>query len=75
MVHSSSFTTIERKTYSLLEWLGDVGGLFDGISIIASSIVSSFSAFALKAQLLTYVMKEQISNNSKTGSEESGPIE
>ena len=32
---SQSLITTERKTYSILEWIGDVGGLFDGLMIIA----------------------------------------
>ena len=28
---SQEQTVIERSTYSLLEWIGDIGGLFDGL--------------------------------------------
>lgn len=28
-------TVIERQTYSMLEWLGDIGGLSDALRIIA----------------------------------------
>ena len=44
--------TLERSTYSGLEWLGDVGGLFDGLRLIAQLVIGPFSAFALKAELL-----------------------
>ena len=50
-------TTYERSTYSALEWLGDVGGLFDGLGLIAHLVVGQFSAFALKAELLTKIFK------------------
>ena len=41
-------TTIERKTYDILELLGDVGGLFDGLKIIGGFFVTPIAAFALK---------------------------
>jgi len=44
---------IERQTYSLLEWLGDVGGLFDGLCLIGGLIIAPLGAFALKTELLT----------------------
>ena len=39
---------IERKTYSGLEWLGDVGGLFDALVLIGSFLVGPITAFAVK---------------------------
>ena len=46
---------IERNTYSLLEWLGDVGGLFDGLVLIAHFSTSPIVVFALKTELLNGV--------------------
>ena len=34
---------IERSTYSLLDWLGDVGGLYDGLKLIGTALVSPFA--------------------------------
>jgi hypothetical protein len=48
---------IERQTYSLLEWLGDVGGLFDMLSLIGGSLVAPLTAFALKSELLTQTFR------------------
>ena len=52
----SSFVTlsmdqnvIERQTYSILEWLGDVGGLFDMLTLIGSKLIGPFTLFSLKA--------------------------
>ena len=45
-------TQIERATYSGLEWLGDVGGLFDGMRIIGGFIVYPVATFSLKAELV-----------------------
>ena len=43
---------IERSTYDVLEWLGDVGGLHDALSIIGYYIVYPFAAFNLNFLLL-----------------------
>ena len=46
---------VERQTYSLLDWLGDVGGLFDGLLIIFSSIMGSLASLSLKSKILALV--------------------
>ena len=46
---------IERKTYSLLEWLGDCGGLFDALRIIGMLIMWPFTSFKIKSLLLSKV--------------------
>lgn len=51
----SKATTIERETYSALEWLGDIGGLYDGLLIIGSTIANPFAILTLKAKLLAWV--------------------
>ena len=44
---------IERETYSALEWLDDVGGLFYGLwCLIAHIIVGPITALMIKSQLL-----------------------
>ena len=64
----------ERQTYSFLEWLGDIGGLYDALRIIGALLLAPFSAFQLKAQLLSSVFRftasrrfaeERTKNNSK----------
>ena len=43
---------LERQTYSFLEWLGDVGGLFDGLHLLVGFVVAPISAYALKQRLM-----------------------
>ena len=49
---STKQTVVARSTYSLLDWLGDLGGLFDALYYMASLIVRPASAFALQATML-----------------------
>ena len=42
-----------RQTYSLLDFLGDLGGLFDALRLIAAVLVSPFAALELKVSILT----------------------
>ena len=51
---SLDLLTWMRQTYSLLDWLGDLGGLFDALWYIVSLIVRPASAFALQKTLLTF---------------------
>ena len=52
---NSMQTKIERTTYSGLEWLGDVGGLFDGIRIIAHALILPVSTLAMRDKILSQV--------------------
>ena len=52
-------TVIERETYSLLEWLGDVVGLFDGLKLIFKILIVPLTSFALKAELLSEIWKSK----------------
>ena len=52
---SPSLMTIERKTYSMLEWLGDIGGLFEGLTRVGFFLVAPIANFAMKMELLTSI--------------------
>eukprot|EP00354_Favella_ehrenbergii_P003516 CAMPEP_0170470394 /NCGR_PEP_ID=MMETSP0123-20130129/12867_1 /TAXON_ID=182087 /ORGANISM="Favella ehrenbergii, Strain Fehren 1" /LENGTH=247 /DNA_ID=CAMNT_0010737505 /DNA_START=962 /DNA_END=1705 /DNA_ORIENTATION=+ len=74
MEHSTSYQTIERQTYSLLEWLlGDVGGLFDGLSLLAAKIAAPFATFAMNTKLMTLVYRTLVSDKSSEGGNLSSP--
>lgn len=47
IMFDQNMTVIERSTYSLLELLGDVGGLIDGLRYIGIIILSPFMIFKL----------------------------
>ena len=42
-----------RQTYSLLDWLGDLGGLYDALRVICGAIIAPVSNFVLEMTLLT----------------------
>ena len=48
---------MERQTYSMLEWLGDCGGLFDALRIIGMLIMWPLTSFKLKSELLSNVFR------------------
>ena len=52
-------TAIERQTYSLLEWVGDVGGFYDGLKLIASYFVAPIATIALQSELLAQHLKRE----------------
>ena len=47
--------TYERTTYSILDWLGDIGGLFDGLVLGAQVLLTPITAFALRRELLSEI--------------------
>ena len=59
---SQDLQTINRQTYSVLDWLGDMGGLIDAIYILGMSLLSPFSYFALKTKLLYTIFRYRLSD-------------
>ena len=48
---------VTRQTYSILDWLGDMGGLLDALYLIGMIIMSPISNFALKTELLSSMFR------------------
>ena len=44
---------INRQTYMFLDWLGDLGGLFDALCLICAAIISPMQSHTLKSRLMT----------------------
>ena len=42
---------INRKTDSFFDWLGDWGGLLDGLTLIVEIIVNAYQRYALKIKV------------------------
>lgn len=47
----------ERQTYSMLEWLGDIGGLFDALRYIGAMLIYPIAAYNLRSKLLGSVFR------------------
>jgi len=48
---SSDIKKHHRSVYSVLNWLGDVGGLFDALSLICRVLLGSLTTLILKLRL------------------------
>ena len=64
MFVSPDLTVTERSTYSILEWLGDIGGLYDALFLICSALVKPFSSFWLTTEMISAFFRE-VSNNKE----------
>ena len=62
-----NFTQIGRQTYSLLDWLGDWGGLMDALHMIAEILVAPFSVIALKAKFLAQFLRFKVPPQDSSG--------
>ena len=51
--HANKEILISRETYSALEWISDIGGLYDGLKIIASTLILPVPTLAMNSLLLT----------------------
>ena len=47
----------QRSTYSALDFLGDLGGLFDALRFIGETILSPFTHYALKVFLMANLFR------------------
>ena len=54
--------TWSRQTYSLLDWLGDIGGLFDALRYLFFSLAYPVSEFALQTSMLASFFRLQQSD-------------
>ena len=52
---------IERQTYSILDWLGEVGGLYEALRIVGSCIASPFAVTALNSKILEKLFRSSSS--------------
>ena len=62
---------IERSTYGLLDFVGDLGGLWDGLEKSASFFVSPIAVFAMKENLLAAFFWLSKKNKSEEEASES----
>ena len=46
-----------RQSYSFLDWIGDCGGLKDGIYLIGSILMAALSSYNLDNSLLTTLFR------------------
>jgi len=58
---------IDRKTYMLLEWLGDCGGLISALFRLANLIVSPIAAYSIRTKLVTSMVQIQKSDSDREG--------
>ena len=56
--HQRNFS---RSVYSILDYLGDVGGLLDALKLIASALIAPFSGYSYITVLLTKLFSVQLS--------------
>lgn len=49
---SSSTTIINRQTYSLLDWLGDIGGLMDALMYLIQFLLAPYVQHGFKSLIL-----------------------
>ena len=48
---------IRRKTDSILDWLGDWGGLLDSLHFLADILISPLAAYMMKSKLAKLLVK------------------
>ena len=53
----TNITIIERQTYSLLEWVGDIGGLFDGLRYFGLVLIIPLKALLLKLEIASLLFR------------------
>lgn len=59
-----------RQTYDFLQFVGDVGGLADGLLMLGSFLLSPYTSFKLRSYLLTHLFRRlplNIHDDGKAG--------
>ena len=55
LVLEPDLKVINRKTDSIFDWLGDWGGLLDGLNFLGKTILNPYTTYALK-YVLSYML-------------------
>ena len=56
-VPGSKIETTTRQTYSILDWLGDIGGLHDILVLLVQLLLNSYQGFFQASLLLTNLFR------------------
>ena len=59
--------TIERSSYSALDWLGDVGGLYDGLKLIAEYLIGPVAYYFLNTEQYSQIFGSAKNKNLEKG--------
>ena len=54
---------VNRETYSMLDWLGDLGGLFDALRLLCTLGIFPVSSFSLQATLMSKLFRQRPSTD------------
>lgn len=68
LLYDNNVNLVARETYGLLEFMGDLGGLFEALYYIFRFILSPLTSFVLAAELMTSLFRVQNKSNSRTKS-------
>ena len=52
---SPDLQVVQRQTYSLLEWLGDIGGLLEALKYLGIVVLLPLRSFMLKNELISTI--------------------
>ena len=55
---------MNRQTYSILDWLGDIGGLLDALYLIGFVFISPLASYAMNSKLLSTLFRYKGSDES-----------
>jgi len=55
-----------RSVYSVLDWLGDVGGLFDALTLIARALLSTLTTLIFKLGLFNRLFEVDVKPETST---------
>ena len=55
---------VNRQTYSILDWLGDIGGLLDALYLIGFVFISPLASYAMNSKLLSTLFRYKGSDES-----------
>jgi hypothetical protein len=64
----NSIYKINRQTYNLLEWLGDIGGLLDAMLFIAQLALWPFYNFNVSSYLTERLFRKKSSSDDSSSS-------
>ena len=62
---SKDLHQVNRQTYSILDWLGDCGGLLDALFFLGEMVAAPFSVHAIQSTLAQLLVRFMPSDNKE----------
>ena len=65
---------VNRQTYSILDWLGDIGGLIDALFLLGQMLILPIATFALNTRIMSSLFRYRATDRDSSNEKDSHEV-